>query len=145
MFFNAQKVNNKKKKKVDWFLFVVYFFLRTSRPTSAIAMIIAMPMPTMVYVLSTGVAVVGGVVVACAACMPNAVSAAEGPYDCVPANVALIVYSPVISGVQSFLNTPLWSLVTVPMLITFPLGSTACNVTGTPVAFVGSVMVFVTM
>src|SRR3990170_2531273 len=84
-------------------------------PTMAIAMIIAAPMPRRYISVGGKLTTSFGDAVGAASDTLRAVSADELKYDFEPANVAIIVYSPGISGVQVFLNIPFESLVTSPM------------------------------
>ncbi len=76
----------------------------------------------------TGVAVA----VVAAGITVSFVTELDGQYELVPAKVALIVYTPVVSGTKLKPYVPDESVVVVPILTVLPLGSTAVKVTVTP-------------
>ena len=102
----------------------------------ATAIVIAIPMPMMVYVLSDACSGKGDSVIG-ASDMPIWVCAYELKYELDPSNDAMIVYVPGMSGVKTYEYCPFMSVVVVPMMKQLLFESMYDNVTGTPVAFVG--------
>ncbi len=78
-----------------------------------------------------------GDAVGCGALTANDDSAYDGQYDSEPANVAMTVYEPSISGVHVRLYMPMLSDVAVPIGLKLPFESITFRETCTPVVFVG--------